>query len=229
MNTIIFTDGAARGNPGPGGWGAIVATDDTVIELGGGNSKTTNNRMELTAVIQALKIADPNSKITVHTDSSYVLKGATEWLADWEKAHWKTATKKPVLNEFLWKDMKKVLEGKMITWKLLPGHSGIPGNERCDVIATSFADDNDPILFNGKRKDYKVDLDSLKATKSKPKNSKGNPGVAYSYVSLVDGKIMTHKTWDECKDRVSGVSGARFKKALNADEEKILIAKYRGL
>lgn len=229
MNTIIFTDGAARGNPGPGGWGSIVATDETVVEIGGGNSKTTNNRMELTAVIQALKIADPNSHIVVHTDSSYVLKGATEWVSDWEKNNWKTATKKPVLNEFLWKDMIKVMEGKSISWKLLPGHSGIPANERCDVIATSFADENDPPLFNGKRKDYKVDLVSLKATKSKPKSSKGNPGVAYSYVSLVDGKIRTHKTWEECKKVVSGVSNARFKKALNAQEEKELIAKYKSL
>jgi ribonuclease HI len=152
MNTVtIFTDGSSRGNPGPGGWGSIVLHGAIVTELGGGESHTTNNRMELTAVIEALEFvskltSNPSTKLragnsslatTVNTDSSYVLNGATKWLSGWQKNNWKTKAKGEVLNQDLWERLADVLgELPKVSWNLIKGHSGVPANERCDVIAT---------------------------------------------------------------------------------------------
>lgn len=143
----IYTDGAARGNPGPGGWGAIIA-DDVVKELGGREDHTTNNRMELTAAIEALKQVS-SGEITVFTDSEYVMKGITLWIHSWQKNNWRTAGKKPVLNKDLWEHLLGETIGKKIEWKYVRGHFGHKTNERADVIATSFAD-NEPVkLYSG--------------------------------------------------------------------------------
>lgn len=218
---IIFTDGASRGNPGAGGWGAIVLSDDSAVELGGREDNTTNNRMELMAVISALESIPNEHDITLYTDSAYVLNGATRWVKGWEKNNWKTSTKDDVLNRDLWEKMLEVTAHKVINWQLIKGHAGTPANERCDVIATSFADQNPVVLYNGSRTRYGVDTsiaekyDSKSKTKSKTK--------AYSYVSMVDGVVQTHKTWDECKARVHGVSSAKYKKSTSpADEEEII-------
>jgi ribonuclease HI len=159
----IFTDGSARGNPGPGGWGAIVAGETRVIELGGSDAYTTNNKMELSAAINALRRIDEtpefqNQPITLLTDSEYVMKGITIWVHSWQKKGWRTAAKKAVLNQELWQDLIAVSEGKEITWKVVPGHFGIPANERCDEIATAFADGVDSNLFDGSKADYKISL-----------------------------------------------------------------------
>ena len=151
----IFTDGSSKGNPGPGGWGAIVAYPDLVIELGGRADQTTNNRMELAAVIEALRIAE-NDEIHVHTDSEYIVKGITEWVNGWQRNNWKTAAKKPVLNQELWQELLSVVSGKKIKWVVVKGHSGVPANERCDEIATTFADNEHFELYNGPREDYFV-------------------------------------------------------------------------
>ncbi len=231
----IFTDGSSRGNPGAGGWGAIVIHGDDVQELGGHVSHTTNNRMELTAVIQALqfvsKLQTPNSKLTINTDSSYVLKGTTAWVHGWKKNNWKTKSNDDVLNKDVWELLLMVSEEKKISWNLLKGHSGNPGNERCDEIATGYADTTPPVLYSGSHRDYSVDVfrvnqnTDAKKTKSKSKSS----SKPYSYVSSVDGVIQTHTSWAECEAQVKGKKGALFKKAFSVQDEKDIITLWKGL
>lgn len=153
----IFTDGSSRGNPGPGGWGAIVADGERVKEIGGREDHTTNNRMELKAVIEGLRNA-PEGPIKLHTDSEYIVKGITTWVKGWQKNNWRTAAKKPVLNQDLWQELLKVSEGKRISWGVIIGHSGIHANERCDEIATEFADGLRPALYDGARSGYTIPL-----------------------------------------------------------------------
>ena len=136
----IYTDGSSRGNPGPGGWAAITLKGKEVKELGGREEHTTNNRMELKAAIEGLKAVPAGSKVHVIADSEYVVKGITLWIKGWIAKNWRTAAKKPVLNQDLWQELLKVAEGKSIEWKVVLGHSGVAQNERADVIATSFAD-----------------------------------------------------------------------------------------
>ncbi len=136
MNEItIFTDGACKGNPGPGGWGALLVAGDNEKELFGGENNTTNNRMELMAVIQALSALKRPCQITIHTDSKYVLKGFTEWLAGWKANGWRTAAKAPVKNVDLWQALDAAQSQHQITWCWVKGHSGDAGNERADQLA----------------------------------------------------------------------------------------------
>ncbi|MBI2087013.1 MAG: ribonuclease HI [Candidatus Zambryskibacteria bacterium] len=154
----IYTDGAARGNPGPGGWAGIIASEERVMEIGGDEVHTTNNRMELTAVIRSLEFAINNfqfSEIQVNTDSEYVMKGITLWVKNWQKKGWKTAGKKQVLNKDLWQMLLLVTEGQQIEWKYVAGHNGDKANERSDEIATSFADGLTIDLYNGPRNSYR--------------------------------------------------------------------------
>ena len=225
MTTTIFTDGSARGNPGPGGWGAIISTDDSVLELGGREDHTTNNRMELLAAISSLEKLQKEKEIIIYTDSAYVLSGSTRWVFGWEKNNWKTSTKDSVLNRDLWEKMLEVTKNKKIDWRLLKGHSGIPANERCDVIATSFADKKPIILYFGQKSKYKI---KLNVSNEKQLQAKLPSRVyAYSYVSEVGGIIQTHKSWDECKECVSGVSNARFKKSKSPEDEAMIIDEFK--
>lgn len=220
----IFTDGASRGNPGPGGWGAILKNGDTVRELGGGEKNTTNNRMELTAVIEALRVADNDSSIAVYTDSTYVAKGAQFWIYGWKKNNWMTKQKSEVLNKDLWEEMGQVLKGKKIEWNIVKGHRGIPGNVRCDQIATLFADGSDVSLFDGKIKDYKIDLDNISEDEGIVKDSSRKGAKPFSYLSLVDGVLRRHATWEECKKCVDGAKGAKFRKAVSKEDEDEIIS-----
>jgi len=145
----IYTDGSSRGNPGPGGWAAILLQDNETRELGGREEHTTNNRMELKAAIEGLKVVPVGSKVNLVADSEYVVKGITLWIKGWLAKNWRTAAKKPVLNQDLWQELLKAAEGKTIEWKVVLGHSGVEHNERADVIATSFAD-NAPVELRGK-------------------------------------------------------------------------------
>lgn len=220
--TIIFSDGSARGNPGPGGWGAIFIGDETVTELGGRESHTTNNRMELMAVISALESIPNEQEVTIYTDSAYVVNGITRWVKGWRKNSWKTSKKEDVLNKDLWQRLTETTSHKVIDWKLIKGHSGTAGNERCDIIATSFADKVPVVLYNGSRERYGIDISIISKLDSGIPKSKSKSR-AYSYVSLVNGSVLTHKTWEECKTRVNGVSGAKYKKSTSpADEEEII-------
>ncbi len=138
MNSIdIYTDGACKGNPGPGGWGAWLKSGDAQKELCGGELGTTNNRMEMTAVIEALAALKRPCKVTLHVDSQYVLKGMTEWLPGWKARGWKTASKEPVKNVDLWQRLDALVNSgeHQIDWRWVRGHNGDPGNERADALA----------------------------------------------------------------------------------------------
>ena len=138
----FYTDGACTGNPGPGGWGTVVYfTDGSVYEMGGGEALSTNNRMELFAAIQALKVLNASGQtepVTLYTDSEYVKNGITKWVKGWKKKGWKTAQGKPVLNQDLW-EMLDELNSQLVEWQYVRGHSGNEGNDRCDTIARAFA------------------------------------------------------------------------------------------
>jgi ribonuclease HI len=138
MNQIeIYTDGACKGNPGPGGWGVLLRSGATVKELYGGERSTTNNRMELMAVIQAFEALKRPCAVTLYLDSQYVLKGITEWLPGWKAKGWKTASKQPVKNQELWQRLDALLQqgGHDLDWRWVRGHNGDPGNERADALA----------------------------------------------------------------------------------------------
>lgn len=245
--TIIYTDGSSRGNPGPGGWGAIVGYNNgeskvksgksQVKELGGGEKHTTNNRMELLAAIEGLSFVHAQGvecAIDVRADSSYVINGITKWVKGWEKNGWLNSKKEEVVNRDLWTLLRDVvsdvkMSGCKISWTYTPGHSGIPGNERADVIATEYADGVKVKLYNGARDTYDVDLESLDVVttsqkqKKSPEEKARQKRKAYSYLSLINGKLMKHATWAECEKRVKGVKGTKFKKAVSAEDEQMII------
>jgi len=163
----IFTDGSSKGNPGPGGWAGIISRQRTVdsrqiewvTEIGGRAEHTTNNRMELTACIRALEsLSLSTDHCVLFTDSQYVVKGITEWIHGWERNGWKTVAKKPVENQDLWQVLSHNVEGKNIEWKFVRGHDGNAANERCDEIATSFADNTPVELYDGSRQKYGISL-----------------------------------------------------------------------
>src|SRR3989338_7237006 len=254
----IFTDGSSRGNPGPGGFGAIVIADGKVTELGGRETRTTNNRMELQAAIAALsslsslRIKDEGLRILIYSDSSYLINGITKWIHGWQKNGWKTKAKQDVENRDLWEKLIEISRNKEIQWKQIGGHVGVIGNERCDEIATAFADGKPVKLYSGVLENYSIknilDVGSRTGkgltflptpacaeapacvsrtvrsagrqgqTLRSPERKKRSRARAYSYVSMVDGKLETHKTWADCEKRVKGKQ-AKYKKALNREEE----------
>ncbi len=230
---LLFTDGSSLGNPGPGGWAAIlVLQSGYVVEMGAGLKHTTNNRMELTGVIEGLRrIAEESGDLTIFTDSKYVHKGATEWAAGWKRRGWKTMAKTDVENRDLWEEALALLLDRKkfghIIWKHVPGHSGMAGNERCDEIATGFAKEDLPGLFEGELGDYAVDIlnitiDEAKSQKRSVDRARSRIK-AYSYLSLVDGVAKRHTTWAECEARVKGKPGVKYKKAVSPqDEQEIL-------
>lgn len=232
---LMFTDGSSLGNPGPGGWGTVlVLLGQRVMELGGGEKRTTNNRMELQALIEGLRrIESESGDLKIFTDSKYVHLGATEWADGWKRRDWKTMAKADVENRDLWEVVLVLLEDRKkfghISWLRVPGHSGVVGNERCDAIATGFAfamqaNKEIPELFEGDLGDYAVDILNIsidEAALEKRAASKARAKLkAYSYLSLVDGKLMRHLTWPECEQRVKGKSGVKFKKTLSRDDEE---------
>jgi ribonuclease HI len=134
-HVIIHTDGACKGNPGPGGWGALLQAAGRSRQLKGGERQTTNNRMELTAAIRALEALREPCKVTLYTDSSYVMQGLTQWLPGWKARGWRTADKKPVKNQDLWQALDAAAQRHDIDWRWVKGHSGDPGNETADRLA----------------------------------------------------------------------------------------------
>jgi ribonuclease HI len=137
----IWTDGACRRNPGPGGWGVLLRTGEHEKELHGGERSTTNNRMEMTAVIHALAALKGRCRVRVHTDSQYVKLGITEWMAQWKRRGWLTADRKPVKNEDLWRQLAEQAARHVIEWRWVRGHAGDPGNERADALANRGVDE----------------------------------------------------------------------------------------
>ena len=138
---IIYTDGACRGNPGPGGWGVLIEHGESSKQLYGGDIATTNNKMELTAAIMALKEIKEPCEIILYTDSKYVLQGIEEWIHNWKKRGWRGANKKPVKNIELWKELDELRDEHNIKWSWVKGHSGNPGNETADMLANRGIDE----------------------------------------------------------------------------------------
>lgn len=141
MNKVeIYTDGACRGNPGPGGWGAVLMYGEKTKEIYGGENNTTNNRMELMAAIRALEALNRGCELTLYTDSQYVRKGITEWIMNWKKRGWKTAAKKPVKNADLWQMLDEQVNKHSVNWVWVKGHAGNEGNELADDLANKGVD-----------------------------------------------------------------------------------------
>jgi ribonuclease HI len=137
----MWTDGACKGNPGPGGWGALLRSNGHERELFGGEKLTTNNRMELTAVIEGLKALNQPCRVHLHVDSQYVMQGVTKWIAGWKRNGWRTADKKPVKNQELWQALDEQVARHAISWHWVKGHAGDPGNERADQLANKGVDE----------------------------------------------------------------------------------------
>ena len=136
MSIKVYTDGACKGNPGPGGWGVYIQFNEDEKELYGGNPETTNNQMEMQAALEALKhLKDEDEVIELFTDSNYLRQGITEWIHKWKKNNWKTAAKKPVANRDLWIEISDLNEKMTVEWNWVKGHAGDPGNERADELA----------------------------------------------------------------------------------------------
>ena len=214
---VIFTDGASKGNPGPGGWGClIVYPNGKVREFGGGADHVTNNQMELTAVIQGLvHVEHPKSDVVVFTDSSYVINGITKWIFSWKRNHWKTSSGTDVLNRDLWIKLHELSANFSLTWRHVKGHAGIPGNERVDTIADGFARQESIELYDGDLKHYTLDPYSLPDVNKVKKIKSGGKAI---YMSYVNGHYFEDADWKSCEARVKGVRGAKFKKAKSFDE-----------
>jgi len=138
---VVYTDGACKGNPGPGGWGVVLSHGDARKLLHGGEADTTNNRMELMAAIRGLKALKRHCEVELYTDSQYVRKGITEWMHNWKKNGWKTSAKKPVKNEDLWRQLDEEVQRHSVNWHWVKGHSGNPGNELADELANKGVDE----------------------------------------------------------------------------------------
>jgi ribonuclease HI len=231
QSLVIFTDGACSGNPGPGGWGAIIAyPDGKIIELGGGSRSATNNQMELLGTVAALEaIRDFDGPVSIYTDSTYVIRGITQWVWAWRKKEWKTAEGKEVSNQDLWKELLRLASSRRpkIEWHYVRGHIGTPGNERVDTIATGFAQGRRVTLYRGSLLQYDVAIHDIPEDTSLPEmRPKEEKKVAYSYLSLVNGALEKHSDWKSCEARVKGRPGAKFKKAMSAADEKRILGEW---
>lgn len=243
LEVAVFTDGAAKGNPGPGGWGAVICLDRAAVrELGGFGGHTTNNRMEMTAALEALSWLRSSGSgtaldVSILTDSTYLIRGVTQWMASWKRRGWKTVDGLDVANRDLWESLAEALaamkvHGSSVHWRYVRGHTGIAGNERADAIATGFASAAVVTLYEGPFASYGTDLDPAAAIPAaepvRPGARRGGaaPKKAISYLSVVDGIPARHATWPECERRVKGRSGARFKKATSVADEEAILAEW---
>lgn len=227
---VLFTDGACSGNPGPGGWACILAdAQGRVRELAGREDRTTNNRMELTAVIEGLRAAQglPGPAV-VHTDSSYVIGGITAWIRNWKRRGWRTAEGEPVKNEDLWRalDAAVAARGEGGTqWRWVRGHSGHDANERCDELAVAACRKAPLELYRGPLLGYPHGSLAPSEAAAMPERRERSraPGEAQGpavYLSLLEGRLERHASWKDCESRVKGRSGARFKKVRSPSEER---------
>lgn len=235
QSLVIFTDGSSLGNPGPGGYGAILLFPklNEVIELGGSKPITTNNEMELTAVVSALTYAVNNTeKVIIFTDSSYVINGARTWMYGWARNDWHKHDGEEIKNRFLWETLYSLIEerGKSrITWHHVPGHVGITGNERVDDIARELAEGKQVDLYRGALSGYGIQdiftiaIDAEDAQKKSNKKAK-----AYSYLSKIDGIVQRHETWAETEARVRG-KHAQFKKAVSKEHETEILKEWGAI
>lgn len=219
-NIKIFTDGASRGNPGPGGWGAVISIGDEIIEIGGKEDNTTNNRMEVKAIVESIKkVRSEDKKISLYSDSKYAIQGITEWIHGWKNNGWKTKNKTEVLNRDLWEEADEAIKGLDIVWHRLEGHVGIAGNEKADEIATAFATDKGIDLYEGSYVSYGVDLSKIEKNIVNKEKKDRSRVKAYSYLSLVGGVLEIHDKWSDCEARVKGKSNVKFRKSISKEDE----------
>lgn len=225
----IFTDGACSGNPGPGGWACVLATSEgRVRERAGREEATTNNRMEMSAVIQGLLTARAwPGVVVVHSDSTYVLSGITKWILGWKRRGWTTAAGEPVKNEDLWRELDALVAARGkggIEWRWVKGHAGHDANERCDELAVAMSKRAPVELYDGPVVGYPYGSLLPEPHKPLPEMSKARksagPAGPSTYLSLLDGKLERHGTWAECEARVKGRGGAKFKKVRSSEEER---------
>lgn len=232
---IVFTDGACSGNPGPGGWGSVIVLPiGYVQELGDGEASTTNNRMEMSGVLGALEyLSKTEGDIIVYTDSTYVIRGITQWVWGWKRNNWRTAEGKEVSNKDIWEKLffavqKRKDMGK-IHWSYTRGHMGTPGNERCDVIGVGYSKGYRVSLYAGPLSGYGIDILDLPEYEALPEmrpNNKAAKKEAFSYLSNIGGIVYRHKDWGSCERRVKGKSGAKFKKTTSASEEQEVLKSW---
>jgi len=229
---LVFTDGSSLGNPGPGGYGSILVSSrlGEVIELGGSKATTTNNEMELGAIVAALTYAVNNRQpIHLFTDSSYAINGVTQWMYGWKKNNWTKKDGEEVKNRFHWETLYRLVEERgsdTITWHHVPGHAGIPGNERVDDIARWFAEGKDVELYRGTFGGYTIkDIFEISVDDTAAKKKSHSKAKAYSYLSVVDGTLKRHSTWSETEARVKGKK-AQFKKAISPEHEKEILKEW---
>lgn len=232
---IIFTDGACSGNPGPGGWGAVVVLPQgEVRELGGGDKSTTNNRMEMSGILSALKfLAGTPGNVRIYTDSTYAIRGITQWVWGWKRNNWRTAEGKEVLNKDLWEDLFYAVQKRKglgeISWNYVRGHMGTPGNERCDEISVAYSKGQRFSLYHGPLLKYDIAILDLPEQEPLPEMksyNKGEKKAAFSYLSNIGGVVCRHKDWPSCERRVKGQSGAKFKKTNSASDEQDVLRSW---
>ncbi|MCI5050897.1 MAG: ribonuclease HI [Candidatus Pacebacteria bacterium] len=229
---IAFTDGSSLGNPGPGGWGALLAFPklDELVELGGTKLKTTNNEMELTAIVSALSYAiNSSSHLYIFTDSQYAINGVTKWMYGWALNGWKTKEGNDIKNKELFQSLYSLIgdRGKdTISWHHVRGHVGVPGNERVDDIARLLAEGTNVKLYRGKISEYPekniLTVPSKEEQVREAKKSSKKSGKAYKYLALIDGELEEFDTWAECEARTTGRK-SKFKKALSPEHREEIL------
>ncbi|HWQ12740.1 MAG TPA: ribonuclease HI [Roseiflexaceae bacterium] len=203
----IYTDGACSGNPGPGGWAAVIVRDGETEEIGGREARTTSNRMELRAALEALRRVPAGEPVRLFSDSQYLVNGMTSWVRGWKRRGWVTVEGRPVENRDLWEELDRAA-GTRVAWEYVRGHTGHTYNERANTIAQAYAAGRQP---------------PPPGTPT-PGGTGRPPGP--SYLSLVDGVLRRHATWEDCRARVERVSGARFKKCASAADEAAAVAAW---
>ncbi|HOI41648.1 MAG TPA: ribonuclease HI [Elusimicrobiales bacterium] len=228
----IYTDGACSGNPGPGGWAAVlIFPDGRLLELGGGERETTNNRMEMAAAIAALAAVQEHAEpVKLHTDSGLLVNGIKAWIHAWKKKDWLTAGGKPVVNRDLWERLDALTSARhgRLRWVHMKGHAGHEVNERCDAIAVAFSRGLRPKLYEGPAVGCGYSLlppgeEHLHAAGGKSssgKPSKPKPKKGGYYLSFANGAVHRDASWETCRGRVHGVPNARFKKVSSPEEER---------
>ncbi|MFN8792141.1 MAG: ribonuclease HI [Bdellovibrionales bacterium] len=233
VNAYLYTDGACSGNPGPGGWGYVLfdLSKSRVFEGTGFDPKTTNNRMEMMAVIEGLHFATQQKikTLLVLTDSTYVIRGFTQWRFGWKKRGWKTQEGADVQNQDLWQQLDAASVGLKLEWRYVRGHQGTPGNERVDQMAVASSKQTPLRLYqNVKVGDYLFDANQLPEGEPLPEMNWQKPAESKNafYVSFVNGVLTRHSDWSSCERTVKGQSKALYKKVTSEQELQDILKKW---